>query len=210
MIDFNKIKNIVLDLGNVIININFDLTYKAIADLTPLDVFEVKKKLDEIDLWNRYEEGLVSDVVFLDTLYNALELTCSRMKLIEAWHGLLLDIPKKRIEMIDYLKENYNLYILSNTNDLHIQEINERIKEEFGREDLRSLVHKAYYSYEMKMRKPNKEIYMTMLADGNMRADETLFLDDNEDNIEGAKKMGIQTILVDPDNSCMTEYLKDA
>ena len=210
MTDFSKIKNIVFDLGNVIINIDFELTYQALAALTKKDVLEVKKELDDTNLWNRYEEGLVSDEKFLEILYDALELTCSIEVLKEAWCAILMDIPQRRIDLIDDLRKKYRVFILSNTNDIHIQVINGMIKTQYGRPDLRSLVEKAYYSYEMKMRKPDKEIYLTMLADAGMNARETLFLDDNEENIEGAKKQGIQTILVDPINSCMTEYLKDA
>jgi putative hydrolase of the HAD superfamily len=209
-INFSKIKNIILDLGNVIINIDFELTYKALASLTQRDIFEVKKELDDTNLWNRYEEGLISDELFLKTLYDALELTCTQKELEKAWCGLLLDIPQRRIDLIDELRKKYRVFILSNTSDIHIQVINGMIKNQFGRPDLESLVEKAYYSYQMKMRKPGKEIYQTMLSDAKILASETLFLDDNEDNIEGAKKCGIQTVLVDPNNSCMTEYLKNA
>ncbi len=210
MIDFSKIKNIVFDLGNVIINIDFELTYQALAALTDKDVGEVKKQLDEINLWNRYEEGLVTDELFLDTLYKALELTCSLEQLKEAWCAILMDIPQRRIDMIDNLRNKYRVFILSNTNNIHIQVINGTLKAQFNKPDLRSIVEKAFYSYEMKTRKPEKEIYLTMLADAGITASETLFLDDVVENIEASKKQGIQTILVDPINSCMTEYLKNA
>lgn len=209
-IDFSNIKNIVLDLGNVIINIDFELTFNALARLTDKSILEVKKELDKTNLWNRYEEGLVSDETFITILYKSLDLKCSREELIEAWCGLLLDIPQKRIDLIDTLRKKYSVFILSNTSDIHIQVINKMIQDQFGRPDLKALVEKAYYSYEMKMRKPNKEIYLTMLSDAGIKAKETLFLDDNRENIEGAKKLGIHTILVDPIESCMTEYLKNA
>ena len=131
-------------------------------------------------------------------------------ELKRAWCAILLDIPQRRIDMIDALRKKYRIFILSNSSGIHIQVINGTLKTEFNKTDLRSIVEKAYYSYEMKVRKPDKEIYLTMLEDAGMIASETLFLDDNVDNIEGAKKQGIQTILVDPVNSCMTEYLKDA
>jgi putative hydrolase of the HAD superfamily len=210
VIDFSKIKNIVFDLGNVIINIDFELTYQALAALTTKDVFEVKKQLDDTNLWDKYEEGRISDDDFLQTLYDALGLTCSRKDLEKAWCAILLDIPQRRIDMINELRGKYRVFILSNTSDIHIQVINGMMKKQFDRADLKSLVEKAYYSYEMKMRKPGEAIYLKMLEGAQMSASETLFLDDNEDNIEGAKKLGIQTILVDPINSCMTEYLKDA
>lgn len=131
-------------------------------------------------------------------------------ELKNAWCSLLLDIPRKRIDLITKLRQKYRVFILSNTSDIHIQVINEMIKTQFGFTDLKSLVEVAYYSYEMKMRKPDKEIYFTMLADADIKPSETLFLDDNFDNIEGAKKVGLQTILVDPVNNCITEYLKNA
>ena len=206
--NFNTIKNIIFDLGNVIINIDFDLTYQAFAKITNKNLEEVYNSFDKLDLWDKYEKGQLSNQEFINTLREALEITVDDKEIIAAWNALLLDIPQKRIDRILALKKKYRIFILSNTSDLHILDVNRILKETRGIENLRHLVEKLYYSYEMGMRKPSDEIYLSVLKDSNLAAEETLFLDDNFDNVIGARKIGIHAIHVTDKDLC--DYLKEA
>lgn len=206
--NFNTIKNIVFDLGNVIINIDFDLTYKAFSELSDKSLGEVYQIFEKLDLWDKYEKGLLSNSEFIFTIKNALEIKKSDDLIIEAWNALLLDIPKRRIDKMKELANRYRLFILSNTSYIHIIEVNKILNKSRGIDDLKNLVEKVYYSYEIGMRKPNSDIYDYVLGDANLKAEETLFLDDNLDNIIGAKNIGIHTIHVYDKDLC--EYLKDA
>jgi putative hydrolase of the HAD superfamily len=204
--NFNQIKNIIFDLGNVIINIDFDLTYRAFSKLTEKDLDQVYQKFNALKLWERYETGELSDEQFIEILRNELELKASNQQIIDAWNALLLDIPVKRVQKMQDLAKKYRLFILSNTSQLHIIDVNRILKEQTGVSDLKDLVEHAYYSYDMGLRKPNPEIYLEVLENSNLLVDETLFLDDNLDNIIAAQKLGIHCIHVTDEDMC--DYLK--
>ena len=206
--EFNQIKNIIFDLGNVIINIDFDLTFEAFEKMTSKNLKEIYQEFENQQIWERYELGELSNDDFIQLLRNALEISESDEKIISAWNALLLDIPRKRIERIKELSKKYRLFILSNTSDLHILDVNRILKESNGVSDLKELVEVAYYSYEMELRKPGQEIYNSVLEQSNLKASETVFLDDNYDNIVGANAVGLHTIHVTDLDMC--DYLKEA
>ena len=203
----NSIKNIIFDLGNVIINIDFDLTYKAFENLTEKNLKQVYQEFDNQQIWEKYELGELTNKAFIQLLRDALEINASDKKIIDAWNALLLDIPQKRIDKLRELNKNYRLFFLSNTSDLHILDVNRILKETTGVSDLKELVEVAYYSFEMKLRKPDTTIYDEVLKQSQLKASETLFLDDNLDNIIGANSIGLNTIHVTDQDMC--DYLKD-
>ena len=209
--DFSRIKNIIFDLGDVIINIDPPRTYQAFADLMGCSIKEAYEKIDdEFQLFNRYDRGEFSDQEFIAITKRSLGLiSCTDSQIIDAWNALLLDMPKGRIERIIELSEKYDLYLLSNTTNIHIIEVNNIMNRSSGVNDLRDLFKKVYYSFDMKMRKPDEEIYTTLLNDADIKAEESVFLDDTLPNIETANRIGIHGIHVKkPVN--MIEYLKNA
>lgn len=206
--NFNSIKNIIFDLGNVIINIDFDLTYAAFEKITHKNLKQVYQDFEDQQIWERYELGDLSNDAFIQLLREALEINANDQKIIEAWNALLLDIPQNRIDKLRELRKKYRLFILSNTSDLHILDVNRILKESTGVDDLKELVEVAYYSYEMELRKPGVAIYNRVLEESNLIASETLFLDDNLDNVLGADKVGLNTIHVTDKDMC--EYLEKA
>lgn len=203
------IKNIIFDLGDVIINISPERCYKAFAELAGYDMQETVEKFNEAQIFELYESGLISDQDFLNLVKETIQKPLTDEKIIWAWQQILLDIPPQRIELIQKLKEKYNLYILSNTSYYHVVEINGILERATGVKKLEDLVIKPYYSFELKLRKPDPVIYTTILDDAGIIAEETLFLDDNKSNIESAKEVGLQTILVEKPTD-MTEYIQHA
>lgn len=206
--NFSQIKNIIFDLGNVIINIDFDLTYQALAKLSNKSIVEIHQAFVDYEIWDRYEKGKFTNQEFIDLLRNKLEINHSDQDIINAWNALLLDIPQKRIDKLKELSKKYRLFILSNTSDIHIIDVNRILQESTGVQDLKDLVEKAYYSYEINLRKPSLEIYKYVVEDAELNISETLFLDDNLDNIIGANEFGLHTIHVTNEDMC--DYLKDA
>ena len=135
--------------------------------------------------------------------------SCSDDQIVDAWNALLLDMPKERIERIQELSKKYNLYLLSNTTNIHIIEVNNIMFKSSDVNDLKKLFIKAYYSFDMKMRKPDDEIYLTLLDDAGINAEESVFLDDTLPNIETANRLGIHGIHVQKPID-MLDYLRDA
>ena len=206
---FNQIKNIIFDLGDVVINIDFALTFKAFEQISPLSLEEVYEQFKIEKIWEKYETGELSNSQFIDLLKSSLQLKSSKEEIITAWNALLLDIPLKRIELLKELRKKYRLFFLSNTSEYHIIDVNRILSEMSEFTDLKQLVDVAYYSYNMGLRKPDPKIYEMVLEEQNILATETVFLDDNKDNIDSAKEIGLNTIWVEK-HTDICDYLKDA
>lgn len=207
--DFSSIKNIIFDLGGVIINIDFQYTFEAFARLGNTDILSTLKKFEDLDVFKRYEKGEFSDADLRNLLKKEFNTELSDAQIDKAWNALLLDIPKERVELIQRLKQKYRVFLLSNTNHIHIQEVNKILYRSTGIASLDDLFHTAYYSYKMKMGKPNVEIYEYVLQDQGLKPGETVFIDDNKDNISGALQAGIKTIHVEAPDTIL-ELLKNA
>ena len=197
----NTFKAVLFDFGNVIINIDPELTIKAFAELSGKSVDRIRRMVAESRLFQRYESGDFDDEEFREIVRQTLGYPFSDEEVDTAWNALLLDVPPHRISLILDLKSKYKVFLLSNTNNLHIEACNRYFKNQFGFQSVASLFDKAYYSYEMGLWKPDEQIYKAVLSETGLEAPEILFIDDNEKNIETATRLGFQTILhVPPDD----------
>lgn len=201
--NFSKIKVIVFDLGDVVINIDFMLTYKAFAELSGITLDEALVKFDELEVFDKYEKGLFSDDEFVAFLKTNFAPSIDDEVIVDAWNAILLDIPPARIDLMKELQAKYDTYILSNTSNIHIIEVNNILSRATGVSNLKELVIKPFYSYEMGLRKPSREIYNTMIDEIGCKPEEILFVDDNEANIISANEMGINAVLVTKENSIL-------
>lgn len=190
------IKNIIFDLGGVIINLSVERTHRAFASLSGLTLQEVKDLVHQSSFFHEYEKGLIGDAEFRDQLRESLQVKVDDTQLDNAWNAMLLDIPIERIRLLERLKGPFNLYLLSNTNNIHLQSFNEQVFKLTGFPSLDQYFHNVYYSHLIKMKKPDVEIYEYVLQNNNLLAHETIFLDDNADNLAGANKAGIRTFHV--------------
>lgn len=205
----NQIKNIIFDLGDVILNIDVPLASQSFAELSGLSQSEILQIFREQDVFRKFETGHLSETDFRDFVRTILNQAAWEDAVIDqAWNSLLLDIPSERIELLKKLAGNYRLFLLSNTSSIHITEVNKILFKATGVEKLDDLFEKVYVSYEMGLMKPSAEIYQQVLLEAGLLAEETLFLDDNLDNITGASAVGIQTIHVQKPTTIL-DYLKD-
>jgi putative hydrolase of the HAD superfamily len=180
------IKNIILDFGDVLINLDKPATAKAMVqhgftEITP--ALEV--------LFQDYEKGFLSSSDFLDEVASHFP-DANRDYLIEAWNSILLDFPEHRLEFIEQLamENHYKMILLSNTNDLHM----ERVKAEMGMERFlrfQNAFDVFYLSYEIGMRKPDAEIFDFVLQANELLPHETFFVDDVKENTDAAAELGI-------------------
>jgi|TARA_B110000908_G_scaffold170867_1_gene231723 FMN phosphatase YigB (HAD superfamily) len=179
------IKNIVFDFGDIFIN----LDKKGFA--TALQKIGISQESDEmLPILQQYEMGLISTKDFI-SFFN-IRLKVSPEKLIEVWNSILLDFPTKRLRFIQELAESkkYRLFLLSNTNDLHIS----WIKNNWGNflyNDFKVCFEQFYLSHEINFRKPNNNIYEFVLDANKLIAKETFFIDDTKENTDAAKALGI-------------------
>jgi putative hydrolase of the HAD superfamily len=205
----SRIKNIIFDLGDVILNIDVPLASSNFGKLSGKEQHEVLTLFKEKELFRLFETGLVDEAAFRNMVREVLEFPDWSEEIIDtAWNSLLLDIPPARIELIKELGKKYRLFLLSNTSSIHIKEANKILHAASGVEKLDDLFEKVYLSYEMGLMKPDPAIYLQVLKESGLVAEETLFLDDNPDNITAASKLGIDTILVQKPVTIL-DYLKD-
>jgi glucose-1-phosphatase len=189
----HEIKNLIFDLGGVIIDLDVNRTYQAFAELSNSSIKEVKAKISAQSFFNDYEKGMLDDDEFRYNIRAFLNNQVTDVQIDTAWNAMLLDIPLEKYEMLLKLKSDFNVLLLSNNNSIHLKAVNEIVIKDTAQPGLSHYFHKDYYSHLMKMRKPDPEIFQQVLFENNLEAHETYFLDDNLENIQGAKSLGIQT-----------------
>ncbi len=203
--DFRGVKNLIFDLGDVIINIDPQITFKAFSDRLAIPVSQFEKIMHS-DFWHLYETGKISEDKLLANLYSFLnfngeEISKSEFKVL--WNSLLLDIPQARLELLKKLASKYRLFVLSNTNQIHVDGIAHILESINKSAPLDSYFEKLYYSHKIGLRKPDPDIYKYVLKDKNLLPFETVFIDDNEQNIISAQSLGIKTIHVIAPNTIL-------
>ena len=205
----DKIKNIIFDLGDVILNIDVPVASLSFAQLSGKEQHEIVSLFKEKDIFRQFETGKLDEKGFRDYIRELLVFPDWTDEMIDvAWNSLLLDLPPERVELLKKLRENYRLFLLSNTSSIHITQVNKILEAATGIEKLDDLFDKVYYSYDMGLMKPDPAIYLQVLKEQGLEAEETLFLDDNADNIAAASKLGIDTIHVQKPVTIL-DYLKD-
>ncbi|MBP7496997.1 MAG: HAD family phosphatase [Bacteroidales bacterium] len=187
------IKNIVFDLGGVLLDIDFEATVEAFRKLG-LNKDEIfYSQYDQSDLFDKLEIGMIGAEDFVLRVKKILGRDITEEEILGAWNVMIKDFREEMIKYLKSLRENYNLYLLSNTNEIHSKIFEAKYVKTYG-EEFRSLFKKTYLSYEIKLRKPEKEIFGYMLSDGGMKAEETLFIDDIQRHLETAGSLGIKTL----------------
>lgn len=203
-------ENIIFDLGNVIIDIDFSLTFQAFAKLSNgYSAEEIAEIMTDQKLWLDYEKGLLTDNQFRTLLRSNLLLNAADIDVDEAFCALLLPIDTKRIELINKLAQNHRLFILSNTNHIHFKRVQTMIVEAIGMDIIEEeLIECAFLSYEMGMVKPDIAIYQQLMDEAMILPKETLFLDDMLPNVKAAEKLGIKTTQIIPNKFTILDYFK--
>ncbi|MHB0756661.1 HAD family hydrolase [Polaribacter sp. M15] len=193
------IKNIIFDFGDIFINLDKQGTYKAMADLGVSKITE-----EMITVYQNYEKGLMTTNAFIQFFHEKFRIPTD--KLITAWNAVLLDFPRERLDFLKKLaaSKKYRLFLLSNTNDLHIQWVQNSLGDNFFG-DFKNCFEQFYLSHEINFRKPDADIYKFVLNQNNLIANETLFVDDLKENTDAAATLGIHTWNLTPRIDDVTE-----
>lgn len=191
-----KIKNLILDLGGVLYDLDYDKTKSSFQDLGIANNFS---RIEQLDIIDEIEEGLASKQDFINVLRerSTLERKPSSSAIIEAWNSMLLGIRPKQFVLLEQLKEKYNMYLYSNTNEIHIEAVWEHLKSKHGYSNLDAFFLKVYLSNEMQIRKPKVEGFDLIVSENSLVKEETLFIDDSPQHVEGAIKSGINAFWLD-------------
>ncbi len=200
-----SIRHLLFDLGNVILDIDVDGAIDRLFKLSKIDGNQmvVEKILLE------YETGRVSTDIFINTILRESKAHVQAIDVIEAWNSMLIGIPAHRLEMLKMLRRDYSVYLLSNTNALHLEWLHKYVKREYGIDTFeKDFFDATYYSHLVGDRKPMPSIFKHIIDDAMMTPSLTLFMDDVQENLAVAKKQGFKTYLVQPATD-VSEFLRE-
>lgn len=187
---FLMIKNIVLDFGGVIYEIDHVRQMEAFRKLGINDFEKLYSHAIQSPLFTEYECGRISNNDFREQLIRLTGIDLSFKQIDHAWNSILVGFIDESITLLETVKCKYNLYLLSNTTSIHYDVYIKEFTANWGY-DFNNLFIKSYWSFKSGMRKPGKDIYRFVLSDAGLKGHETLFIDDTLINVESAKNAGM-------------------
>jgi putative hydrolase of the HAD superfamily len=179
------INTIIFDFGDIFINLDKQAT---IDGLQKLGLSQWNQDLDELN--QQFEMGLISPKDFISGFQKQLP-NASTEEILTAWNAVLLDFPLYRLEFLQMLSKKYRLFLLSNTDSIHIETFEQKTGITFY-SDFYHCFEKVYFSFEIGIRKPDIEIYNYVLNKHELSPKRTLFIDDKKENTDAAQTLGIQ------------------
>lgn len=192
------IKNIIFDLGGVILNLDNQRTENAFVAMGVKDFREYFGHGHAAAFFKEYEVGKINDRQFIDSLKELTGLSVTDEEIVNGWNALLLDFPPERIQLLRDLRNRYRLFLFSNTNALHLAALQQNYRDTFGAGQLDDHFERAYYSHLLGLRKPDKASFEYILRENELEPAETLFVDDALINVEGANAAGLKGFYLRP------------
>lgn len=203
----NSVCNIIFDLGGVVLDIDYNLTRAAFINLGFKDFETIYSQLKQELIFDLFETGRITASDFRDVIRNYAEKTFTDSEIDAAWNAMIIRLPQERVDLLRKLKKHSRLFLLSNTNEIHEKEFLQTITTAFGKNILPELFEKVYYSHHSGMRKPDVEIFKLILQENKLLAEETLFIDDSPQHVEGAMRAGLQAMLLDHSKTTLEKLL---
>ncbi len=189
-----EIKNIIFDLGGVIINLDMEATRKAFIELGVQDFDAIYSQANQSGVFDGFDKGKIAPAEFRTELRKHIPHPVSDVEIDAAWDAMLLDVPKEKLDLLTKLKTKYRLFLLSNTNVIHVKNFSAELQRVHGTPDFSPYFERWYYSCNIGMRKPDAEIFEFVLNENKLIAEETLFIDDSIQHIRGAAACGIKAL----------------
>jgi glucose-1-phosphatase len=190
-----NIKNIIFDLGNVLFDLELPNIEHGFRQLFGADYAKAGAELKKNQIFELYETGGLSTEEFVDAIRMSVKPHLLPEQVIGVWNSIFRTMPTERFDMLLRLRQNYKVFLLSNINDLHANWIDDYMLREHGMDGFHSTYFDGvYYSHLIRLRKPNADAYEYVLADAEIKAEESVFIDDLQVNIAAAANVGIHTI----------------
>lgn len=200
-------KNIIFDFGQVLIDIapeRVDVLFRQALGHRYESAF---RALIEQDVFNRLEVDALSEESFIWAIQHASGGELGGREILRIWNAMLVGIPAHRLKFLAKLREQYRVFLLSNTNSIHLKAIYRYLEQEHQIYDFDTrFFDRAWYSHEIKLRKPDPAIYQYILNAAKIKPEETLFIDDNPDNVVEARRAGIVGIVHDPSDDIVAVF----
>jgi HAD superfamily hydrolase (TIGR01509 family) len=185
-------KIILFDLGGVLINLDYQATISAFEKLGITNFDELYTQADQESLFDDLETGKVSSMHFINRLLDKLPAGITANQVVHSWNAMILNFPLERLKLVERLSKNHTLYLLSNTNGIHMEKVRRELQK-VSRKPLEDYFREVYLSHEIGCRKPHSETFKAVLDKMEVTADKVLFIDDSAQHIEGASAIGIES-----------------
>ena len=185
-----NIKNIVFDLGGVLVDLDFKAAINGLQQAGFANVKEQLLAFDRGGIFQKFEVGEITADEFRAAIRENSTVTLTDEEVDNLWNLMLLEIPREKLELILELRSKYMVYLLSNTNAIHWDYV---CKNAFNYRGFRmeDYFEETFLSFEMHLAKPDKAIFEKVLSEANLLPEETLFIDDSEANCKAAQEVGI-------------------
>jgi len=185
------IRNIIFDLGGVIINLDQQKAVNSFESLGITNFSNLYSQQQQTALFDDFDKGTISEADFFKCIKELAGTALPISELVDAWNSMLLDFPAQRLKWIYEYRQSFRTFLLSNTNETHIREFESILEKSHGVKNLEPYFHRVYYSCRMGMRKPDVQIFQSLINNENLVLAETLFIDDTPLHVAGAKKAGL-------------------
>lgn len=203
-----SLKNIIFDLGGVLLDIDYNKTVEAFGNLGIPDPERAFSKAHQARVFRAYEKGEITTRSFLDHLGKSVPGR-TESELTKAWCALLGPMKPDKFRILEQLSNSHRLFVLSNTNEIHRSVFEAHIEKAYGMSKFSALFEEIHYSHQMGMRKPDVEIFEAVVSTHGIAPSETLFIDDTEVHVEGARKSGMRAEHLS-DTKTLVEILQSA
>ena len=188
-----KIKNIIFDLGGVVLDIDESIVYNELEKMG-ISTTELAHSKEFMEIMSKFDTGIYTAPTFrkkTKALLGQEKMTDQRFDAI--WNAMILDIPRERIEALEKVKKHYKIFLMSNSNVIHYDLYVRDLQLRFGYNEFDELFNKSYFSFAEHLEKPDPRFFELILDHEGLLPEETLFIDDTAANIKVAKSLGINT-----------------
>lgn len=190
----NKIQTLILDLGGVIFDLDYMATPQAFEKLGVKSFEKAFNKASQNAIFDQFDRGQVSESAFLDAIRQLSGLPLTDTEIESAWNAMLLGIPESRFQLLRQLRKHFNLYLLSNTNEIHIRNFSRELVKKYGQNPLEEIFNHCYFSSRMGMRKPDREIFEKVIQENKIDPASALFIDDSPQHVRGSILAGLPAL----------------
>jgi HAD superfamily hydrolase (TIGR01509 family) len=196
MNNIGNYKNIIFDLGGVILNLDYNKTVEEYKKhIQNLDEVVFFGKENQLSFFSEYEVGKISTDVFRQKFNSYYDLELSKIEFSRCWNAMIFDFPIQRIYLIEKLRNSgRRVYLLSNINELHELAVEDSFSKLGLNKRFFDSFDKVYFSHRVGLRKPNWEIFDLVIKENNIKKEETVFIDDSLHHVMGSRNFGIHAI----------------
>jgi putative hydrolase of the HAD superfamily len=196
MKNLNNVDFLLFDLGFVIIHIDYAFSINELKKNLPAEKWNLASDLYSTPFHKDFERGALDANEFREHVREFFGMPWSDELIDRLWNSLLIEFPPERVKLIKDLGKKYRTGILSNTNSIHMEAVNKMLQRDTKESDIADIVDHVFLSHEMGLSKPGVDIYKKVISEIGVDAEKVLFFDDVEENLIGAKEVGLQTFHV--------------